>query len=275
MRNILLIVLALQTFSAFAGVLDILPNNQLAYYSSEFYSKKPTKEFLQKVLNEFHITTPGKHDVIASNCSGSSCYRYSSVGYENARKIMFGELDTLKDSDGKYVRDVYCGKKFYFRSVEDVNNMHTEVNIEHTWPQSRFNGSIDKNIQKSDMHHLFLTDSDANNRRANHEFGDVSATTDELNVENCEISKLGEIGGGLKFTPPTAHRGNVARALFYFATRYNLNISKAEELILRQWHKADPIDSAEKTRHEMISKYQNVRNPFVDYPELVDTIADF
>lgn len=275
MRNFLIVVLALQTFSALAGIMDILPNNQLAYYSAEFYSKKPTKEFLQKVLNEYHINTPGKHDVISNNCSGSACYRFSSVGYEEARKIMFGQLDTLKDSDGKYVKDVYCGKKFYFRSVEEVNSMHTEVNIEHTWPQSRFNGSIDKNIQKSDMHHLFLTDSDANNRRANHEFGDVSVTADELNVENCEISRLGAIGGGLRFTPPTAHRGNVARALFYFATRYDLVISKNEEAILRQWHKADPVDVAEKARHDMIIKYQNVRNPFVDYPELVDTIADF
>lgn len=275
MCNIILVVLALQTLSAFADILDVLPNNQLAYYSNEFYTKKPSKEFLQKVLNEYHITTPGKHDVIANNCSGSTCYRFTTVGYEGARKIMFGELFTLKDSDGKFIEDVYCGKKFYFKSVEDVNGMHTEVNIEHTWPQSRFNGSFDKNIQKSDMHHLFLTDSNANNRRANHEFGDVSVTVDELNVENCDTSKLGYIGNGMRFTPPAQHRGNVARALFYFATRYDLFINPAEEIILRQWHKIDPVDVAEKTRHDIIAKYQKVRNPFVDYPELVDKISDF
>jgi endonuclease I len=275
MRNILLVVFALQTLAAFADVLDVLPNKQLAYYSAEFYSKKPTKEFLHKVLNEYHLTSPGKHDVITNNCAGNSCYRHSSVGYEGARKILFGEIYSLKDSDGKFIEDVYCGKKFYFKSVEDVNSMHTEVNIEHTWPQSRFNRNFDKNIQKSDMHHLFLTDSNANNRRANHEFGDVSGTVDELNVENCHISKLGHIGNGMRFTPPAPHRGNVARALFYFATNYNLFISPAEEMILRQWHKIDPVDQAEKIRHDIIAKHQKVRNPFVDYPDMVDQISDF
>jgi endonuclease I len=37
----------------------------------------------------------------------------------------------------------------------------------------------------------------------------------------------------------------------------------------------DPIDEAEKTRHEIIAKYQKVRNPFIDFPELVEKIADF
>ena len=77
------------------------------------------------------------------------------------------------------------------------------------------------------------------------------------------------------FEPPTEHRGNVARSLFYFAVRYKLFIDPAEEMILKLWHKADPIDAAELARHETIAKYQKVRNTFLDFPELVDRISNF
>jgi len=251
-----------------------LSNGQLAYYGQDFYSKKITKELLQKVLSECHTIVNNKHDQISENCSSNS-YRHTSVGYDSARKILFGEIYVLKDRKGTFVEDVYCHKKFYFSSLNDVSNMHTKVNIEHTWPQSRFNRTYDKNTQKSDMHHLYLTDSMANNRRGNHEFGEAGNRHDELNVENCDDSQMTHINGDLKFTPPVGHRGNVARSLFYFATRYDLQIARNEEAILRQWHKAEPVDAEERATHEIVAKHQKVRNPFVDYPELVDTITDF
>lgn len=274
MRNFYVLFLGLISTLAMAQTNRQLANKQLAYYGAEFYTSKVTKASLYKILNECHTIVTNSHDTIATSC-GAQSYKQISVGYDGARKIMFGELFIKTDSQGNFVQDVYCGKKFYFQTVADVSNMHTEVNIEHTWPQSKFNGNFDKNMQKSDMHHLYPTDSDANNKRANHEFGDLAGNVDQLNVQNCSISKFGRLSDHFIFTPPTAHRGNVARSLFYFATRYNLTIGTAEEMILRQWHKVDPIDAEERTRHEIIAKYQKVRNPFVDYPELVERISDF
>lgn len=274
MRSLSVLCLVLFSSVVLAQTNRTLANGQLAYYGKEFYTGKVTKASIAKILNECHSINPNGYDTIASGCQGQS-YRHISVGYDGARKIMFGELFIKNDSKGNFVQDVYCGKKFYFTNVNEVSNMHTQVNIEHTWPQSRFNGNYDKNMQKSDMHHLYLTDSAANNKRANHEFGDIRDNVDQLNVQNCSISKFGRISDHFIFTPPTAHRGNVARSLFYFATRYNLSIGKAEEMILRLWHTADPIDADEKARHEAVAKYQKVRNPFVDYPELVEKVADF
>lgn len=275
MRNLSVFLLLLTT-SLHAQVNQKLADGKLAYYGSDFYSSsKITKETLYKILNEKHSVTKGKPDAIATACSTSDCYAHNSVGYDSARKIMFGELDIEKDGKGKYVVDVYCGQKFYFQSVDQASNMHTEINIEHTWPQSKFSGNFDKNMQKSDMHHLYLTDSMANNRRGNNPFGDIGDNHDELNVEDCDISHLYHAKGGMKFTPPTNHRGNVARSLFYFATRYKMQIDPAQEMILRIWHKNDPVDADELERHEGIAKYQKVRNPFVDFPNLVDTISDF
>lgn len=274
MQKLIFTLVLIVSFSAFSQSDRKLPNGQLAYYGQDFYSKKVTIDLLRKILNECHSTLTNKPDLISTSC-GVDGYRHTSVGYDSARKILFGEIYKQQDGKGTFVQDVYCQKKFYYRTLSEVSNMHREVNIEHTWPQSRFNHNYDKNMQKSDMHHLFLTDSDANNRRANHEFGEYSNDQDELNVENCDNSHMTHINGHFIFTPPTEHRGNVARALFYFSVRYNLPIGKAEEMIIRQWHKVDPVDAKEIARHEMIAKHQKVRNPFVDFPTLVDQISDF
>lgn len=77
------------------------------------------------------------------------------------------------------------------------------------------------------------------------------------------------------FEPPAKHKGNVARALFYFAIRYNHPIDANQESFLRQWHKEDPVDQDERERNQLISRYQNNRNLFIDRSELVEQIFDF
>ncbi len=274
--NFLLTTMVFLSVFAFAGPHDKV-GSKWAYYGEDFYkgiqSKRVSKDQLFGIMNANHEHRQGKLDQIG-NCH-SGCYRQESIGYTGARHVLFGEIQVERDSRGTYVTDVYCHKKFYFRSISEVGNMHTEVNIEHTWPQSKFNRRFDKGFQKSDMHHLYLTDSDANNKRGNHEFGKADGRVDELNVERCSSSKLFEDRGDMHFQPPTEHRGNVARSLFYFATRYDMVISEDQEEALREWHKADPVDEAERARHEIVVKHQKNRNPFVDHPELVDMISNF
>lgn len=244
----LMLNLILLSLSAWA----VVPAPPVDYYGGNI-GKISSKEILHRILSKKHL----------------------SVGYKSARKILFGELYLQNDGRGKFVEDVYCGKKFYFRQVEDVSNMGNEVNIEHTWPQSKFNPRYNKDMQKSDLHHLYPTDSDANNRRANFHFGNVSDREDQLNVHECDESRLGSRNGQMIFTPPSEHKGNVARSLFYFAVRYEMEIPAHEEAILRDWHKQDPVDEEERERHEVIVRYQKVRNPFVDYPELVERFTNF
>ena len=280
MKQIMILAITLLTTTVFGYVDQKLPDGKWAYYGQEFYAtlesnRKFEKTFFAQIFNEPHQTTNGRPDVIGNNCHRSKCYHHSPVGYDAARKIMFGELDTLRDNKGTYVLDVYCGRKFYFQSLDEVSNMHTQVNIEHTWPQSKFSGRFPKDLQKSDMHHLYLTDSQANSIRGNNPFGYVGSDDDRTGGEGCRKSKMGLIDGNAVYTPPAPHRGNVARALFYFSIRYELPITKSEEDILRQWHKVDPIDADEIIRHEAIAKHQKTRNPFIDHPELSDKISDF
>lgn len=269
--------LVLLSFNAFGLVLDKLPNGDLAYYPKSFYSNLKAKRVsiteLFSILSSSHSAAKGDYDQIGTCVS--SCYAHKSVGYDQARIIMFGERDIETSANQKYVTDVYCGKKFTFKNTSEVGNMHTDVNIEHTWPQSKFSSRFERGMQKSDMHHLYLTDSKANSQRGNHEFGDAGNAPNELTVEDCDNSVLFRAEGGWRFQPPRNHRGNVARSLFYFSVRYNLVISKNQEKALREWHKADPVDAEERENHDIVAGHQNVRNPFVDFPELVDQITDF
>jgi deoxyribonuclease-1 len=257
-----------------------MANGKWAYYGEEFYAtlaagKKLDRSVFEKIFNQTHQAVKGAPDVITSQCKSSTCYRHVSVGYDQARKIMFGELDVQRDAKGTYVVDVYCNKKFYFSAVEDISRMGEIVNIEHTWPQSKFNVSYPKDMQKSDMHHLYPSDSHANSTRGNTPFGLVMQLDNRFGADGCGGSRMGFVNAREVYTPPAPHRGNVARALFYFSMHYDLGISGQEERILRQWHKDDPVDANEVRRHEAIARYQKVRNPFVDYPEIVDQIADF
>jgi deoxyribonuclease I len=275
------LVFVLLASSSFSQVDQKIGKNW-AYYGSHFYAtlnsgKTFDRAMFHKIFNDYHvIMEKGQFDKINQKCDRSEiCYRHESVGYDRARKIMFGELDTLRDNSGTYVLDVYCGKKFYFRSLDHVSSMHTEVNIEHTWPQSKFNKNFPKDMQKSDMHHLYLTDSRANSMRGNSPFGLVGRGEDRMGGEGCGKSSFGVTMAGDVYTPPVQHRGNVARALFYFSMHYNLPISQSEERILREWHKNDPVDENEIRRHELIAKHQKVRNPFIEYPQIVERISDF
>lgn len=277
MKTLLTFTLVILSLNAFGLVLEKLPNGDLSYYPKNFYASKAagkvTIEQLFDILSQSHSSVKGDYDQVG-RCI-SNCYAHKSIGYDQARIVMFGERDLQESGNEKFVIDVYCGKKFTFKTASETSGMGNSVNIEHTWPQSKFASNFEKGMQKSDMHHLYLTDSKANSDRGNHEFGFAGNAVNEMHADNCGSSKLVRAEGDYVFEPPTNHRGNVARSLFYFAVRYNMVISKKQEAALRAWHVADPVDAAEKTKHDIVARHQNIRNPFVDFPELVNQISDF
>ncbi len=201
------------------------------------------------------------------------------LGYTKARQILLGRV-YLENYSGEYaIKDVYCLRHFtntdFGRGASigpDQIPDGTVLNTEHTWPQSRFTGMFPNEMQKSDLHHLFPSDSVMNSTRGNHKFAELAGPTEPV---KCSVSRFAHTAIGYRFEPPIEHRGNVARALFYFSTRYRIHIDNDEEGFLRKWHYEDPVDQAEVSHHQMISEAQGNRNPFIDQPELVDQIADF
>ena len=254
------------------------------YYPAEFKSKMynvkndELKLEIFKVLDMKHVGGK-KEDILVSHCGQGQgrCYSQRVLGYTAARKVLFGKLHLEQTERGSfYVKDVYCRVQYDERVGvgEDRIPNHNELNCEHTWPQSKFSSRFPNEMQKSDIHHLYPTNSRANSTRGNYEFGEVSNEDSSL----CDASSVGgEVrnGGGHYFEPPEEHKGNVARSLFYFSVRYQIQISERQERTLKQWHKADPVDMEEMERNDTIHYIQGNRNPFIDMPELVDSIDNF
>ncbi len=209
--------------------------------------------------------------------SGQSLYNalfnlvdnHNNLGYTNARKKMYTDYDNFQDS----LECVYTGRKIYHDSNCNCNpsaSPPTSFNAEHTWPQSQ--GA--SGTAKSDMNHLFPTDATSNSQRGSYPFGNVVS-----NISwNQGGSKKGDnSSGAIVFEPRDIHKGDCARAMFYFALRYGnpndyISVANQEE-VLRQWHTFDPVSTKEINRNNGIEVYQNTRNPFIDHPEFMERIS--
>lgn len=246
--------------------------------SSAFAGNLQTTYYPQTLASQLQSHTL-KNDILKAELNKLTSTNQVVLGYDGARKILFGKLFLKNDGKGYYINDVYCQKNFDSAAGVAPGRIPegTKINCEHTWPQSKFTGAYPKEMQKSDLHHLFPSDSRANSIRGNDDFTDVSHDTGDLAQTNCTISKFGSpvAGGNDGFEPPLAHKGNVARAIFYFSVRYKMAIPKNEEETLRRWNDLDPVDQEEMDRNDAIQAVQGNRNPFIDYPTLVNDIQKF
>ena len=157
----------------------------------------------------------------------------------------------------------------------------TGWNREHSWPKSYGVGYSGPDY--SDLHALFAADWNVNSARNNLFF-------DDCNGAGCSTPAHAEAApttakDSSRFMPPANKRGDIARAMFYMAVRYDGSEANTADLELAEvpdasasrmgvlstllaWHAADPIDAAEAARNNRIcSSYQENRNPFIDRQE--------
>ena len=158
------------------------------------------------------------------------------------------------------------------------------VNAEHTWPQSL--GAADEPA-KSDLHALFPAKDNVNSSRSNVPYGEVpDAETDGWYREAQSQSSTPTVFVGEwsekdndhpdpafsgRFEPRHDHKGDAARAVFYFRAVYPEQVAaygsqpffdvQAPDLVV--WHYADPVDLDEYARSEWIAGLQGTPNPFV------------
>jgi len=186
---------------------------------------------------------------------------HDSLGYDEAREVIY----TSVDNENGRVQCVYTGQWVTTDGIPPASVMNTE----HTWCQSWGSDTLPA---KSDLNHLYPTLADVNTRRSNNPFGEVVQPTWEGGG-----SALGQDAtGSTVFEPRDPHKGDCARALFYFSIRYNMEITDAVmEGVLRVWNRFDFPDEKEIERNDAVLQIQHKRNPFIDCPEAVDRIPDF
>lgn len=236
-------------------VLAIISLMALFHFSESFAESKITKAKLHELARKNHLPH----------------------GYSDIKKILFSTVDNQDGLVCSVYTEGQCQKRYY-RPVDQLNlkslNMKYKkpkgfkLNIEHTWPQSKGAKELPAN---SDMHHLFVTSKESNSKRANLPFCNVESAFWEFGGSAMGINYYAQDC----FEPRDAHKGNVARAMFYFSTRYLMKIDSDQEEVFRQWHQQDPVDQAERDRNLVIQKIQGNINPFILNPEYVELIKDF
>ena len=198
------------------------------------------------------------------------------LSYGQARDTMFAVIDSYDDS----LTCVYSGHTIYLSPDLDptqaafMNGSSDGINTEHTYPQSLGAG---QGNARSDMHHLFPTRTAVNSSRGNKPFAEIEDSTADVwhylnqtaeTMPSDDIIDLYSESNADSFEPRESHKGDVARAIFYFYTIYREQADEpffeSQVQDLCRWHIEDPADDREMDRSEMIAVYQDGKvNPFV------------
>ncbi|MBI9069846.1 MAG: endonuclease [Salinivirgaceae bacterium] len=158
-------------------------------------------------------------------------------------------------------------------------------NREHLFPQGIFGSA---SPMKADYHHVVPSDGKVNGNRGNYAFGE----TNNPSWTSLNGSKVGSCSypgySGTIFEPIDEFKGDIARCMLYFATRYEDKVAGWSHTMLNgtsnqvyadwfiemlvQWHLNDPISNKDIMRNEAGYDHQGNRNPFIDHPEYVSLI---
>lgn len=199
----------------------------------------------------------------------------------------FGTWQALPLTDylpGNQVWDMYSNCIRYYPNK--LGDSGCSLNIEHCLPKSWWGGTV--NEAYKDLYNLNPSDQRANSQKSNYAPGHVKKG-DKFDNGSFRMDAAKSSGYGyICWEPAEEYRGDFARAYFYMATAYEYlewtaypdYISKASYLmfsdsiqkVLLDWHRADPVSDKECCRMDYISDIQHNRNPFIDYPELVEYI---
>lgn len=198
-----------------------------------------------------------------------------SVARNNMFNLIYKENDT--------VECVYTGLKKYLPTTSDPtaflyeNGNNNGINTEHSYPQSKTTADAGK----SDLHHIFPTRSITNSNRGSLPLGNIAPNNvDKWYFEDQTLTtapsstlveRCSKLDNNQVFEPREEHKGNVARAMFYYYTMYQNNANAADpnffntqKNTLCTWHLNDPVDSLEWLRNDRIALYQSFKkNPFI------------
>ncbi len=201
----------------------------------------------------------------------------NALGYNGARDQMYGSID---NKDGQII-GVYTGFTITANTRGDA--FSKGINTEHTWPQGLFDSD---EPMRGDIHHLFPTRIEANSARSNYPFAEIPDdqtstwfrnNSSQSSKPTSNIDEYSELLSGTSFEVREDHKGNTARAIFYFWTIYQDENKVADDAsffngmkdVLLSWHDLDPVDQAEVDRSLGAESAQGNRNPFVHDTTLV------
>ncbi|WP_298546256.1 endonuclease [uncultured Aquimarina sp.] len=171
-------------------------------------------------------------------------------------------------------------------------------NREHLFPQGFFN---QLSPMRTDVHHVVPTDGYVNGQRSSFPFGVTETPTNTYSNGSKRGPSATSGFSGTVFEPIDEFKGDIARMLLYFATRYEDEALNAPadgsgtwdphtstnnpmdgsvdqfyetwyiELLV-SWHLSDAVSQREIDRNNAAYNFQGNANPFISHPEYVQMI---
>ena len=195
---------------------------------------------------------------------------------------MLFRSSTDRDESGRFI-DRYSAESEWEMSTSQ-GAAGAGMNIEHSFPKSWW-GKTEVQAYK-DLYNLMPCKSKINSTKSNYPMGKV-VSGDKGNG----WTKVGEGTDGKKYWEPAdPWKGDFARGYMYMATAYQdynwvgtqalqilqqgayPTLQKWAYTLYIQWAKADKPDALEIKRNNDVAKIQGNRNPYVDFPNLMEYV---
>ena len=289
----------------------ILKNNQ-TYYSYD-YNYGTVVWQMYEIVDRDWEKSPADHTTYGTYNPSSNTITNYQYGTNSSRK------------NNPYLHALYVNRNVENQVQAWGDHQQTQwgINREHLWAKSHGMGSDDDSYDsggaRGDLMHLWSGNGYVNgfDYHGNLFYGFVNKNSSYSDAGNTYSNLSGNLkgysasmGSGSVFEPQDSDKGDIARAIFYMAARYNyLSGSDSDGIdannpnlevvdrtsdqngtssydattslvgqmgVLRDllaWNRLDPPDEWEIHRNNLLYKnYTHNRNPFVDFPEWAEFI---
>lgn len=139
-----------------------------------------------------------------------------------------------------------------------------------------------------DLYNLIPCDDDVTMHKKDYPPGDVLVATYDNGVWRAGYGEIAETEVNM-YEPADEYKGDFARSIMYVMTVYPATrwsglgvnfcmdnnfptLNKYAQRVMLAWHRADPVSEIERMRNNEVEKIQGNRNPFVDFPQLVEHV---
>ena len=218
---------------------------------------------------------------IADNCRPQK-YLYKLIGEGGAWEA-FRHTDNL----GGCVLDRYSNEKRSFSAdgVSPSTGMTVDCIVNVSWwgENPEYGDAL-----MYDLYNLIPCDDEVTINKIDYPPGEVITATYDNGVWQAGYGEIANTEVNM-YEPADEYKGDFARAIIYMLTIYPASrwsglgvnfcmdnnyptLNKYAQRVMLAWHRADPVSEIERTRNNEVEKIQGNRNPYVDYPQLVEHV---
>lgn len=226
---------------------------------------------------------------------------HTALKYDDLWKAF--ETTDRRFDDDTLAWDIYsnCDFPFYAHYGPNTTDECYQLNREHSFPNSWFGGEATRKEPKyNDLFHMYPVSGRVNSIRNDNPYGEVQEGKATYTSNNGSMRGPSATPGfeGTVFEPIDEYKGDLARTYFYMVTRYENEVADWDTVynnggkkacvvcngtstqamqdwavaLFLKWHRQDPVSQKEINRNDSIFTIQHNRNPYIDFPELVEKI---